>query len=160
MFKLYKRDDTGRIIAYHEAWAEPDRRRIVEHWGILGEPGQSETYRIKLLGSLERQFDGILDPVREEGFEELEDSDFKCLIVEYKIDGFGTEDDLTKRHALEDRLNEILGWTGLGHCDGGSSGSDSMEAACFVVDVDLATSVIKDALNEGEFSNYSRIYQE
>ena len=31
-------------------------------------------------------------------------------------------------------LNEGLGWTGLGCCDGGSIGSGTMEACCYVVD--------------------------
>lgn len=31
-------------------------------------------------------------------------------------------------------LNEGLGWTGLGCCDGGGIGSGTMEACCYVVD--------------------------
>lgn len=42
--------------------------------------------------------------------------------------------DLKKRTRLEDHLNELLGWTGLGHCDGGSIGSGTLEACCLVVD--------------------------
>jgi hypothetical protein len=38
------------------------------------------------------------------------------------IDGFGSDRDIDKRHRLEERLNELLGWTGLGHVDGGSIG--------------------------------------
>ena len=160
MFKLYKRDDTGKIAGYHEAWAEPERRRIVEHWGMLGTEGETAVHRIWFFGSLEKQFNSILDPARELGFTEVEISDHVVLLVEYRIDDFGSEDDVDKRHALEDRLNEVLGWTGLGHCDGGSIGSGTMEAACFVVDFELARSVIADALKGGEFEDYSRIYQE
>jgi len=45
------------------------------------------------------------------------------LEVECKIEGFGTVSDLDKRHKLEGVLNELLGWTGLGHVDGSSIGS-------------------------------------
>jgi hypothetical protein len=44
------------------------------------------------------------------------------LEIEYIIDGFGTEQDLDKRHKLEERMDEVLGWTGPGHTDGGSIG--------------------------------------
>ena len=82
------------------------------------------------------------------------------LLVEFKVDGFGNEEDLHKRHSLEDLMNETLGWTGLGHCDGGSIGSGTMEVCCFVVDFDLAQQVISERLRDTEFSDYARIYQE
>ena len=81
------------------------------------------------------------------------------LEVEYKIDGFGTDQDLEKRHRLEEHLNELLGWTGLGHVDGGSIGSGTMEAGCVVVDFDIAKKVIEDNLKNTEFGEYSRIFR-
>jgi len=72
----------------------------------------------------------------------------------------GTKEDVAKRHALEDRLNEALGWTGLGECDGGSIGSGTMEACCFVVDSEIAKRVIENDLAGTEFSDYLRIYDE
>ena len=68
--------------------------------------------------------------------------------------------DLDKRHKLEDKMNEVLGWTGLGHCDGGSIGSGSMEACCFVVDFDVAKNVIEKILKGTELENYTKIYDE
>ncbi|WP_084420603.1 hypothetical protein [Henriciella litoralis] len=160
MFKLYKREQDGTVSAYHEVWAEPQNRRLVEHWGQLGEKGQTRTHRVKFFGSLEKQVDGLLSVPRQAGYGELDVSDHSVLLVEYAIDGDGTEDDVEKRHELEDLLNETLGWTGLGYCDGGSIGSGTMEAICFVVDVDQAKSVISDALEDTPFEDYSRIYQE
>jgi len=81
------------------------------------------------------------------------------LEVEYKIEGFGSEKDLDKRHKLEERLNELLGWTGLGHVDGGSIGSGTMEAGCIVVDFEVAKTVIENDLKNTEFSDYSRIFK-
>ncbi len=57
-------------------------------------------------------------------------------------------------------MNETLGWSGLGHCDGGSIGSGTMEVCCFVVDFDIAKSVIEADLKSTEFDDYSRIYDE
>jgi hypothetical protein len=72
----------------------------------------------------------------------------------------GTPADLEKRHKLEDRLNETLGWTGIGHCDGGSIGSGTMEACCLVVDFEAAKRVIEADLPGTEFADFSRIYVE
>ena len=62
--------------------------------------------------------------------------------------------------ALQDRMDEKLGWTGLGMCDGGSIGSGTMEVCNFVVDFALAKSVIEQDLAGTEFANYTRIYDE
>ena len=160
MIRTFKRDESGRLIAYHEVWVEPENRRIIEHWGPIGEVGDTRAHRARLIGSVAKQVDALLAPARADGFTEIDEGAFKVVCVEYKIDAFGDEDDLEKRHALYDRLNEILGWTGLGYCDGGSTGSGTMESACFVVDVDLAIAVIKDGLEDTEFADFSRIYQE
>lgn len=160
MIRLYKRDDEGKFLAYHEAWVEPENRRIVEHWGLLGEDGETDTYRIKLLGSLSKQFNGILDPARGEGFAEINEGDYACLIIEYAITGGGSDEDFEKRENLIEALNQKLGWTGLGYCEGGDTGSDKMNVACFVVDYDLAAHTIEAVLKDTEFGDYSRIYQE
>ncbi len=72
----------------------------------------------------------------------------------------GTTEDLNKRHKLEERMNERLGWTGLGECDGGSIGSGTMEVCNYVIDFDIAKKVIEDDLKGTIFSDYTRIYDE
>ncbi len=160
MFKLYKCDEDGRPVAYHEAWVDQRSRQIVEHWGMLGTRGDTATRRIKLLKPLEAQFDFILGPARALGFTELEDSAFQSLIVEYKLGEAWTRDDHDKHGALEDALTEVLGWTGLGAPDVVNTGEHVLEVCCRVIDVDLARTAIIDALTDTEFSDYSRFYQE
>lgn len=58
----------------------------------------------------------------------------------------GTKKDLDKRHRLEERLNELIGWIGLDHVNGGSIGSGTMEAGCVVVDYKIAKTVIEKKL--------------
>lgn len=158
MIRLHKRGPDGSITHYHEVWVEPQNRRIIEHCGRLGEQGEAKPHRVWLLRSLEEQVEALLSPARDAGYVELGEADHVWLIVEYGPDGWGNADDLEKRHALEDRLNEILGWTGLGECDGISMGSTTLEAACRVVDFALARAVITDALEGSEYGDVSRIY--
>ncbi|MEO0608143.1 MAG: hypothetical protein AAFY82_07910 [Pseudomonadota bacterium] len=160
MIRLYKRDDAGQLAAYHEAWIEPQNRRIVEHWGYLGDAGDTKTHRIKLLGSLERQFEQVLVPARALGFEELAESAFASLIVVYDVSGAAPDTARDKQIDIEDALTEKLGWTGLGYCAEGRLDGAQLEICCRVVDVDLAQTTVSEALDGSVFSDYSRIYQE
>ncbi len=57
-------------------------------------------------------------------------------------------------------MNDLLGWTGLGHCDGYSVGLGTLELCCLVVDYELAQEVIAAELAGSEFAHYGRIYEE
>ena len=156
MEKLYKRVDG--VLHYHEAWAY--RGSVTEHWGVVGERGSTREVAQPRGMSADATVATVLRPARESGYAPIDMQDHRRLIVEYPVDGFGTPTDLDKRYALEDLLNEITGWTGLGYCDGGSIGSGTMEACCFVVDFEIASRVIATALATTTFSDFSRIYDE
>lgn len=57
-------------------------------------------------------------------------------------------------------MDETLGWTGLGHCDGGSIGGGTMEVCCYVVDFEIAKNIVERDLSNTEFSDYIRISHE
>lgn len=61
---------------------------------------------------------------------------------------------------LQKKMDEVLGWTGIGNCDGGSIGSGTMGVCCLVVDFDIAKQVIESKLKDTEFSNYTKIFDE
>jgi hypothetical protein len=75
------------------------------------------------------------------------------LLIEYAVEkSFGNAVELEQRHALESRMDQTLGWTGLGACDGGSSGSATMEACCYVVDFE-SICVLSHFVPIGDFEN-------
>jgi hypothetical protein len=156
MIKLYKLVDNK--LNYWETWDNDDRSAIV-HWGLVGQRGQDKEVKGGLFSNFRDIVQKEINERLKEGYAELDEDSLVFLEVEYLIDGFGTEEDLDKRHRLEERLNELLGWTGLGHVDGGSIGSGTMEAGCVVVDFDIAKRTIEDDLKDTEFSNYSRIFK-
>jgi len=160
MLKLYRFTDTKK--EYWETWKEGKGEHIV-HWGELGTRGESRTVETK--GTLKAkdvvEAEAEAQAMQAQGFAEIDLDDHVTLLVEYAIEGMGTKADIKKRHDLEDRLNETLGWTGLGHCDGGSIGSGTMEVCCFVVDFETARKVIADDLaGSKEFADYTRIFDE
>ncbi|WP_121811416.1 hypothetical protein [Mucilaginibacter kameinonensis] len=157
MLKLYRKD--AEIINYWETWDKDDKTGLI-HWGIVGEVGQSEEIKSGLLSNFHKKIQTIINKKIEEGYRQIDIDDHYTLLVEYLVEGMGTAEDIDKRTRLQNKMDEVLGWTGLGHCDGGSIGSDTMEVCCLVVDFNLAKTVIERSLQNTEFANYTRIYNE
>lgn len=156
MLKLYKKIDNQ--LHYWETW-EKDKKTAVVHWGILGQTGQTKELKSGFFSNFHKIVQKEIEEKLTHGYTEFEEENYVFLEIEYKIDGFGTDDDLDKRHRLEEKMDEILGWTGLGHTDGGSIGSGTMEVGCIVVDFDIAKKVIEEKLKNTEFGDYSRIFK-
>ncbi|MEL6529632.1 MAG: hypothetical protein AAGK01_08175 [Pseudomonadota bacterium] len=157
MLKLYSFH--GETKRYWETWETSTGESLV-HWGSLGTRGETKTVKSGLFRSAQKTIQKEIDGLAMDGFAPVELDEHAVLLIEYPIDEMGTVADLEKRHRLEDRMNETLGWTGLGMCDGGSSGSGTMEVCCFVVDFEVAKQVISEDLEDTEFRDYARIYRE
>ncbi len=158
MKKLYLLDPQGKNHRYHEAWV--DGKEVIEHFGTLGTRGTTRSHANRRFSSEKKNIQRILKSAVENGFSEISIEEHSILLIEFEVNGFGCPEDLEKRYALQDRMDETLGWTGLGHCDGGSIGSGTMEVCCFVVDFKIAKQTIENDLQGTQFANFSRIYDE
>lgn len=150
LFKLYRCRNGG--LEYFEAWTGD--RGVIEHTGRCGERGQirehsssDEEGQLAILRRLKSE-------ARATGYRAIAPSRHAQLVVERALDGLTAKQALQQRHALEDFLNELTGWLGFGHCDGGSTGSGSLEVFCQVVDARVATVVIEEALAESGFGDW------
>ena len=155
--KLYKRIDG--VLHYWETWDKDDKTGII-HWGIVGEQGQTKEIKSSLFSNFRKEIQKEINKIMQEGYQLIDIDDHFTLMIEYKVDDMGTPADLDKRNKLQERMQETLGWTGLGDCDGGSMGSGTMEVCCFVVDFDVAKTAIEKDLKETVFANFTRIYDE
>jgi hypothetical protein len=153
MRKLYKRIDG--ILHFHEAWSA--EKIIYQHWGIVGERGRRKMRSLSGGADRDAAILAILRPALDVEFAPIETKEHATLLIEY-IEGVNRVSDLQKRHELEDRMDDTLGWTGLGRCVGGSMGSGTMEVCCYVVDLDVAKRVIESDLAGTMFGDFHRIY--
>lgn len=128
------------MTEYWEAWATANE--ITLHWGKLGEDGESQEIPIKPGINPNDTIRSEAKPVRAAGFRPLKQSHLFSIVIQYKINGHGSTADLDKRVAVEELMNNRLGWTGLGHCDGGDIGSGTTNVFCYVADAKIAESVI------------------
>jgi len=134
MLKLYKTGPFG--VLYWETW--PDGPKHIIHWGIVGQRGQRvETTDAE---NLQRS----ITERRAEGYSER--TTLSQLVIQYATNGSRNVQDLRRRQRLESLLDETLGWTGLGYCDGGDIGSGTINIFCFVVDPAAAVECIVQAL--------------
>ena len=150
MVKLHKRQ--GRLLLYREAWV--DGQSVVEHVGVCGERGATSRYSAEEPTRQQEIILAIVEGAKADGFTAIPEEELSTLLVSKEISGSGTKEDLKRRHALEDFLNTLTGWLGLGHCDGGSTGSGSMEALCLVIDYEIAAKAIAKELASSAFSDF------
>ncbi len=151
MFKRYRRSSVG--IEYREAW--PADGGVIEHWGICGELGQFREHPAPTARDQINTLKELKARAAVLGFKTIPLSRHAQVVVQRAIAGMGTPQDLDERHALEDFLDKQTGWLGLGHCDGGSIGSGSMEAFCFVVDARVARTALARELAKSRFSAFT-----
>jgi hypothetical protein len=146
MIKLYRRKEKHTF--YWEAW-DAGARTITMHWGTLGETGRTKNVRIPKGANADDAIRRESQGPRSDGYTEIAIDNHLQIVVQFKTkDAWGDARDLDKRHRVEDVLNECLGWTGNGHCDGGDIGSGEMNAFSYVVDPYLAKNAIVAALKE------------
>lgn len=79
------------------------------------------------------------------------------LVVQYSYEENEMEATLEKRHNVEDLMNECLGWTDNGSCDGGDIGSGTVNIFNYVIDVETATKTIIEELNNNNLLEGVRI---
>ena len=156
MLKLYNITDNSK--SYWETWELEGVHTV--HWGALGTQGESREIRSTVFKNATTEIQKEIDQMVADGFQPIEIEDHFTLLIEFAVEGMGCGEDVEKRYLLQDRMNETLGWTGLGHCDGGSIGSGTMEVCCYVVDFEIAKNVIENDLKGTEFEDYMRIYDE
>ena len=144
MIKLYKRE--GDRLLYWETWE--DEGKHVMHWGRVGEEGESQSVRSGLFRDAEKVVAEETARRQQEGYAEIDEEDLEVVLIRYRTETWGSKEDLQRRHGIQDLMDNTLGWTGLGHCDGGSIGSGEMEVCCFVVDAEIAAPVVVKALEE------------
>ena len=155
MIRAYK--EVNDDLLYFHIW-ETDENNAVFYQGVMGNEGELEHVSANSSDELTDKINHKVDELNKAGWSGIDDDEYDTLIIEYKIDGWGTENDLKKRHIIQDRMDQLLGWTGVGWCDGGSIGSGTMEICCIVFDYQLAYDIINEDLNETEFADFSRIY--
>lgn len=152
--KLYKKQEG--ILHYWQTWNKTQKSGTI-HWGVVGERGSTE----KISASSQIKYNTLvqaeIEKQRKNGF--AESIKELILVIEYEAKIMSLVR-LKRLHRLGERLDHLLGWTGLGHHDGNSFGSGKMDVSAVVVDYEIAKKAIMADLEDTEFAKYIDIRQE
>ena len=145
MLKLYRRD--GSDFQYWEAW-DAGNGTVVTHEGVVGQRGTDSAHKVPRRKKPDAFIGELAREPAKNGFAPLPEEDHAEMIVQFKTADSGTVDDLDFRSNVEGLLNETLGWTGNGHCDGGDIGSGTINVFSEVVVPAEAVAATRAALQE------------
>jgi len=132
---------------YWETW-ESDGI-ITVHDDILGQIGEVSSFAHSTDAA--RAVKDQAAQLRKQGYAEIAREALYTLSIRYRLAGWGSPEDLDKRHHIEELMDECLGWTGLGHCDGGDLGSGDMNVCCLVVDPFVALDPVMGSLRQNNY---------
>lgn len=151
--RLYKR--ARESLLYHEAW--PQGSKVVEHYGIAGDLGDKRVYDLADGAKATAAVRDILRAPLADGFVEWGDDQYDRLYVVFIGDlrsgRSKSSDDANREHAL----SEILGWRGLGWCDGTDHGKANFNLLCRVCDFALAKKVLEQELPKTKYRKFAAI---
>lgn len=144
MVKMYKHIDNR--IDYFEVWLNDDVSLTI-HQGTLGDTGETEDIIYDEEGDLpvEVAMAEIVAVQEGKGYSQLDN--LTEVVVQYQLNSKvkGIEEN------IEALLNECLGWTGNGHCEGVDVASDTINFFCYVVEKQIATRTILETLIEESY---------
>ncbi len=147
-FKLYD----AKRLSYREAWM--DEGVVVEHWGVCGTEGETRRH---LVASEELGLEMVAklrEAGEQAGYAEVAIEDHGTIVLQAST-GPDVVAALDLRHEFERYLDQLFGWTGLGHCDGGDLGGGVLRVFCFVVDKSTALKLLGTRLPASEFAQFS-----
>lgn len=150
MFKSYREERAK--LEYREAWI--DGEFVVEHWGTCGERGSTRRHEAADNATRREVLAALRASAERDGYGSIAIEDHGTIVARKTTDEAHWESELELRYDLQAALDEELGWTGLGHCDGGSTGGGSMEVFCFVVDINAGLAAINRQLAQARFRGF------
>ena len=142
-------------IEYREMWY--DGEFLTTHNGVCGDIGETVSVVITDIHDLWAAKKEFFNEAKSLGFKEILDSALKYLVLEYDCTDDESTSILDRKNQMEDQFDQLIGWRGLGHLDGGSVSANSIEIALKVVDFDMAKKSICDFTRGTPLAGFSRI---
>jgi hypothetical protein len=144
VLKLYKKE--GDTLRYWEAWVQEGKLTV--HSGIVGESGEEKELPVPEDEDPDMVIAQAAEPLVDAGYDEPDPDVMVPLVVQYPLQGKGTGQDFEKRHAVEELLTNVLGWSGNGEVEGGESQPGRMNVFCHVMDAEIAARTLVEVLDD------------
>jgi len=134
---------------FWEAWYEEKEAQYAVHVGTVGvKGGQYSVLADQPAGNNLLALQEWINEMKEEGYVEVTKEDLQPLHVQFF---HLNAEDVETRYRIEQILDECLGTTGNGHCDGGDDSRGGLVFICRVLQIDQAVVDVRQALRETSF---------
>ena len=157
MIKLYKKEKDK--IRYAECWPSGDL--IIEHTGIVGDPGQIEQYPLADKAAYEEFLFSFQMNYGNLRYEEWDPAHGHWIVIQFPVSAMDlehfnpAEEDVELREQVCSLLTEALGWNGAGEVDGWEFGKLFQDPQkyvlnifCITIDVQIAQKIILETLTD------------
>ena len=145
MSRLYKRIEG--TLHYWEAWSH--QGQIVIHTGAVSSTGKTTTLPLARRKDGEATIDKLAKPQLKSGFGTIPLERHWTLTIQQDLaPEWEAKQTLDRRYAMEDGLNEVIGWIGAGILDGGDIGHDRMNVFLLVLEPQLVLPAVVDWLRQ------------
>ena len=156
MIQLTKQN--GSDTLYQTIYTE--ERLIVQHQGIVGEWVRAEDVREIRVSRFKRlgvQILQLIEKFERQGYRELNETDYRELIVQFSYEKDQEETALERRYMMEEVVNDGLLHTGNGYCEGGDIGSGTTNIFYHVLDVEAAIALIFEKMKARDVQDEPKI---
>ncbi|GED72264.1 hypothetical protein BRE01_59660 [Brevibacillus reuszeri] len=143
MIRLLKKGE--KEWQFWEAWYEEKEQHYAIHCGIVGVRGGQYNVLTDHAGEYQHSLQEWVNEMKEEGYLEVTKDDLQCLHVQF---AHLHAEDIEMRYHIEQILDECLGTTGNGHCNGGDDSRGGLVVMCHVLQIDQAVVDVVQALRE------------
>jgi hypothetical protein len=130
VLKLYQRQEDRTL--FWETWEREGQTCL--HFGEVGARGETLWFAPELREAIAARLERNAAELRERGYAELAPDEYELLVVQYHAAAWGDLENNSKRIRIENALDECLGWTGNGRCDGTDIAPPLLSINCLVVD--------------------------
>lgn len=144
MKKLHKKE-ADRVL-YWQAWE--DDGAIVVQTGVVGAAATATTRAIGPDQSIDDEIARLVADQHAQGYREFGADMRSSVVVQYRIDGWGTAESYEKRNRVAAIIDAYLRATGNGACDGGDMGRGTMNVFSYVIVLPIAWRGIRDVLDQ------------
>lgn len=155
MIKLYKKVED--ILYYWETWRASENSGIF-HYGKVGEKGFYEEIQDSIKGSYSEILEKELALRISEGYSEFCEDNLEFIEILIKVKMISKEYRMNYFLEIKFKIDELLGWRGLGHVDDISFDTTDVNIFCVVVNHNISKLLITNFLKRiGVLNQYEVI---
>jgi hypothetical protein len=131
---------------FWQIWSRPGV--LVSHRGVIGQRGAVTERAVSSEEAEEAIFHQAVREAEAEGYVALENITHSQVLVNYNVSTWEVEEIESFKNTAQGVIGDVLGWVGIGYCDGFTLGREGLTMWCIVVDHELAVPTLLAGLDK------------